>query len=364
MRQAFNTLWQSSALRVVVALTLFALLLFFFYYTRGVWITFLLAFLLAYLVQPLMTFAERRLRARWVGTALFLLGFFLFLGIVSALIAGLVTQVSSFVEDLPGLITTVEEASENLPFLLSQFALPNALINIINNAYQSVGSLLENLSEQFLTWLQNIFISGEVVGGVTVIIGDVVQFFAFLAITIYLVSALPRVQKSFAQAVPLPYRTLSTDLAHKLEHSVGGYFRGQLIIALIIGVLTGAGFALLGLPLALLLGFLAGVFNLVPYLGVVVATVPALLLAAGMGWWQVLGVLVVVTVANQLETHIFSPLILGRTTELHPVTVILAILIGARLFGLLGAIFAVPLAAFLKLVYEDYYFKSRLYREG
>ena len=364
MRQAFNTLWQSSALRVIVALVLLALLLFFFYYTRGVWITFLLAFLLAYLVQPLMTFAERRLRARWVGTLLFLLGFFLFLGILSALIAGLVAQVSSFVEDLPELITTVEEASENLPGLLSRAAIPGVLVNIINNAYQSVGSLLENLSEQFLTWLQNIFISGEVVGGVTVIIGDVVQFFAFLAITIYLVGALPRVQKSFAQAVPLPYRTLAADLSGKLEHSVGGYFRGQIIIALIIGVLTGVGFALLGLPLALLLGFLAGVFNLVPYLGVVVATVPALLLAAGMGWWQVLGVLIVVTVANQLETHIFSPLILGRTTELHPVTVILAILIGARLFGLLGAIFAVPTAAFLKLVYEDYYFKSRLYREG
>ena len=312
-----------------------------------------------------MTFAQRRLRARWVGTFLFLLGFFLFLGIVSALIAGLVTQVSSFVEDLPELINTVEEASDNLPFLLSQVALPNALINIINNAYQSVGSLLENLGEQFLTWLQNIFISGEVVGGVTVIIGDVVQFFALSSLLPSTWSApCPEYRKVLPRRCRSPTERLSADLSNKLEHSVGGYFRGQIIIALIIGVLTGIGFALLGLPLALLLGFLAGVFNLVPYLGVVVATVPALLLAAGMGWWQVLGVLIVVTVANQLETHIFSPLILGRTTELHPVTVILAILIGAQLFGLLGAIFAVPLAAFLKLVYEDYYFKSRLYREG
>ena len=351
-------------MRVLVALILLAALLFFFYYTRGVWITFLLAFLLAYLVQPLMTFAERRLRARWVGTLLFLLGFFFFLGMLSALVAGLIAQASSFIEDLPELITTVEEASRNLPGLLSQAALPGPLITIINNAYQSVGSLLENVGEQFLTWLQNIFTSGEVVGGVTVIIGDVVQFFAFLAITVYLVGGLPQVQKTFSQAIPRPYLGVTNNLAYMLEHSVGGYFRGQIIIALIIGVLTGIGFALLGLPLALLLGFLAGVFNLVPYLGVIVATVPALLLAAGMGWWQVLGVLIVVTVANQLETHIFSPLILGRTTELHPVTVIMAILIGARLFGLLGAIFAVPAAAFFKLVYEDYYFKSRLYREG
>ena len=105
-------------------------------------------------------------------------------------------------------------------------------------------------------------------------------------------------------------------------------------------------------------------FNLVPYLGVVVSTLPALLLALSGGWWQVLGVLAVVTAANQLETHILSPLVLGRSTKLHPAVVIIAILIGASLSGIWGALIAVPLAAFAKLLYEDYYQTSRFYENG
>ncbi len=108
------------------------------------------------------------------------------------------------------------------------------------------------------------------------------------------------------------------------------------------------------MPLALSLGFLAGLFNLVSYLGVIISTLPALLLAAGVGGWQVLGVLGVVA-ANQLETYILSPIILSRSTQLHPAAIIIAILIGASLRGIVGALVAVPLVAFLKLLYEDYY---------
>jgi predicted PurR-regulated permease PerM len=112
------------------------------------------------------------------------------------------------------------------------------------------------------------------------------------------------------------------------------------------------------------LGFLAGVFNLVPYLGVVIAITPSLLLALSQGWGQVLGVLVVFVAANQFEAHLLSPLVLARATQLHPATVIVAILLGASLLGLWGAVLAVPAAAFLKLVYSDYYLTSCLYKEG
>ncbi|MCL6569755.1 MAG: AI-2E family transporter, partial [Meiothermus silvanus] len=126
----------------------------------------------------------------------------------------------------------------------------------------------------------------------------------------------------------------------------------------------GVGLALVGVPLAGGLGLLAGVFNLIPYVGVIVSTVPALLLAATVGWPTVLLTLLVVWLTNQLEGHLLSPRILGSTTNLHPVTVIAAILIGASLFGLLGALLMVPTAAFAKILIQDYYLKSRLYEEG
>ena len=364
VRHTLQSLWRYAPVRIVIALLALFGLLYFFYRTRGIWIIFLLAFLVAYLVQPLMNWAERRLRARWAGLVLFLLGFFLLLGTLSALVAGLIQQLSRFVNDLPALITQVEETSRNLPGVLDRLPLPGILTNAINEAYQSLEAFLNTLAQRFLDWLEALLTSGQVVGGVTVIAGDVIQFFAFLAIIIYLLADLPQVQESLKRAVPLPYQATAEALSHKLEDSVGGYFRGQIIIALLVGVFTGVGFTLFGVPLGLLLGFLAGIFNLVPYLGAIVSLVPALLLAAGVGWLQIVGVLVVFTLVNQLETHLLSPLILGRTTRLHPVTVILAILIGAQLFGLLGAVFAVPIAAFLKLVFEDYYVGGKLYREG
>ncbi|WP_253705236.1 AI-2E family transporter, partial [Thermus scotoductus] len=112
------------------------------------------------------------------------------------------------------------------------------------------------------------------------------------------------------------------------------------------------------------LGFLAGVFNLIPFVGVIVSGVPALLLAATGGWGKVLLALLVLWLANQLEGNLLGPLIVGRSTRLHPVTAIAAILVGATLFGLWGALLGVPTAAFLKVLLEEYYKKSRFYREG
>ena len=362
--QTFRVLWRYVPVRAVFVLLALAAASYFFFTTRGIWITFLLALLTALLAQPLVHFSRLHLRTRWPGVALFVLGLFMLLGLFSALIVGLVGQLSSFVGELPELIDTATALSTQFPGYLQRLALPAQLTDIISTSYQSLGGALNRLSERLLMRLQSLVTSGQVVGGVSVVVGDTVQFFAYLAMTLYLIVDLPKVQRSFRNAVPLPYQGVASDLGGKLEHAVAGYFRGQLVVALFVGVVVGIGLAILGVPLALALGFLSAVFNLVPYLGVVISIVPALLLASGISFWHVVGVLALFTVANQLETHLLSPLILGRSTRLHPVTVIMAILLGAGLFGLLGAVFAVPAAAFAKLVYEDYYLDSRLYQQG
>lgn len=361
---AFAALWRYPVVRVAIALLVLAGAFVFIRATLGTWISFLLALLVAYLVQPLMVWSERRLRARWLGLVVFLLGFFTLLGLFSVLLAGLVRQMTVFVTELPTLLEGLAALLTRLPGWLNTLPLPAALGTALLNAYQSLGGTLEALSNRVLAGLETLLTSGQVVGGVTVVVGDVFQFFGFLAMTAYLLNDLPRVQRTLANLFPVPYQPLARDLTRKLELSVGDYFRGQLVIALIVGGLVGVGLAILQLPLAASIAFLAGLFNLVPYLGVVVAITPALLVAAPLGWLQMLGVVVVFVVTNQLETHLLSPLILGRSTRLHPVTIIIAILVGARLAGLLGAIFAVPVAGFLKLVYEEYYFSSRFYREG
>ena len=363
-RETFSVLWCYVPVRMALLLVALVGVGYLVFSTRDVWISFVLALLTALIAQPLVHFSRLYLRTRWPGVALFVLLLFLLLGLFSALLVGLVTQLSDFVSELPDLIESATQLSTQVPSYLRGLALPTQFGSIVSNAYQSLGDVLNRFSERLLGGLESLVTSGQVVGGVSVIVGDAVQFFAYLAMTLYLMADLAKIQRSFRNAVPLPYQNVVSDLGAKLEHAVTGYFRGQLVVALFVGSVVGIGLALLGVPLALGLGFLSAVFNLVPYLGVVISIVPALLLASSGGLWQIVGVLVVFTVANQVETHILSPIVLGRSTRLHPVTVIIAILLGASLFGLLGAIFAVPIVAFLKLVYEDYYLKSRLYEQG
>ncbi|WP_333659977.1 AI-2E family transporter, partial [Meiothermus cerbereus] len=194
--------------------------------------------------------------------------------------------------------------------------------------------------------------------------GGVLQFFAALIISIYLLYDLPQISKTLFQAIPLPYQPFAADMAAKLDRAVGGYIRGQIQVAFWVGLLVGLGLWVFGVPLAGSLGLLAGLFNIIPFAGVIISTVPALLLALTVGWPQVIAALGVVVVVNQVEAHFLSPRILGQATSLHPVSVIGAILVGSSLYGLVGALVAVPLLAFFKVIYAEFYLKSHFYREG
>ena len=109
---------------------------------------------------------------------------------------------------------------------------------------------------------------------------------------------------------------------------------------------------------------MAAIFNLVPYLGPIIGVTPAILLGFTISPLHALFAIIVFLVANQIEGNVFGPIILSKSTNLHPVTVLLSILAGAGIFGLLGALFAVPIVAFLKLIIDDYLLKSPAYQEN
>jgi len=141
-------------------------------------------------------------------------------------------------------------------------------------------------------------------------------------------------------------------VSRRLNRAIGGFFRGQLIVAFIVGVMSSAGLWAIGLPFWFIVGMLAGVFNVIPLigpwvggaLGVVVA------FAAGDGTTQASWVGVVMVVAQQIDNHFVSPVVMQRTVHLHPVAVIMALLAGGTLFGFFGLFLAVPTAAVLKII--------------
>lgn len=365
LAEIWKLLWVRIAVYAVLAYLILQLLGMVFGGARGALVTLFLAFLFAYLTSPIVRALEKRRIPRFVGVLLVYLGLGLFLGLASFLIADMVNVLARFATELPRILTPLLTWVENLPSRVGQIEIPPALEGAFAQAAQGLQTLLEGFTQTLLQGLRALLAQGgNLVGFFASLVGGVLQLFAALIISIYLLYDLPQISKTLFQAVPLPYQPFVRDIMTKLDRAVGGYIRGQLLVAAGVGLIVTVGLWVSGVPLAGSLGFLAAVFNLIPFAGVIVSTVPAVLLALTVGWPQVVAVLGVVVVANQVEAHILSPRILGQATSLHPVSVIGAILVGSSLYGLAGALLAVPLTAFFKVIYVEFYLNSRFYREG
>ena len=170
-------------------------------------------------------------------------------------------------------------------------------------------------------------------------------------IAFYLLVDAPRVRSVMRSLVPAGAQDEVDHLARRLNRAIGGFFRGQLMVAMIVGVMCSIGLAIIGLRFWFLVGMIAGIFNIIPLIGPWVGGVPGIVIALTTGSSvQAVGVIVVMVVVQQIDNHFITPQVMRRAVQLHPAAVILALLAGGSLMGFLGLLLAVPLAAVLKIV--------------
>ncbi|HEX7000469.1 MAG TPA: AI-2E family transporter [Trueperaceae bacterium] len=333
----------------------------------------LFGFLLAYLLNPLVTLLQRlRLRRGWaVAITYLLLGGLIAFG--SMLVGQVVTEAASFVNLLPDAFDNLSRIFGNLqarlltwldriPFLLSgglDEVDPQGLVGeeIRDRVVTALQQLVQEFSQLITGWISQG--PGLLYTGASVVISTTLQVVLVVLASVYFLYDFPRFMAQFRRLVPTRYHGVVSEVSEKADQAVGGYLRGQLLITTMLGVFIWLGLTILGVPLATAIAFLAAVFNLVPYLGPVIGAVPAVLLAFTVSPLTALLAVVVFVVANQLEGNLLSPLILSRSTNLHPLTVLLAIMAGLGLFGLVGALLAVPTVAFVKVILEDYVLSRR-----
>jgi predicted PurR-regulated permease PerM len=229
--------------------------------------------------------------------------------------------------------------------------------------YVNLQGLIQSFLRDFLPRLETARGSNQgILHMLTRLGGGGAQLGIIFVLTLYFLYHFNRYTLSFLRAFPHRHRPMIEELTTNAGKSVGAYVRGQLLISVIVGFLTYLGLLLLGVPLALVLGVLTGLFNLVPFLGPILAAVPTVILAFTEGNTQVIGALLVLLVVNQIDANLISPMVMSRTNEVDPVTVIVAILFGIAFFGLFGAVIAVPIAAFLKVLYTNYYLEGHWYK--
>ncbi|GHF47090.1 AI-2E family transporter [Deinococcus metalli] len=317
----------------------------------------LVAYLLANLANPLLTRLERRGVPRPAGIVLLVLAFFGVLAMISPLVSTIVREVQALIAQAPSLLErlndTLRRLSARSPLLASAQQQFEAWVKVNQQALPgrlstSLGSLLSP--------------SGALFSGVKGAFGLLGQAFITLVIAIYMMAIYPSIGPFLVRLLPLRFQAHAADVGGHVGRAVGGYFRGQITVALILGVVIATGLTLLGVPSGLAIGFLAALLNIVPYLGVILSVVPALLLAIPLGGLKVALVAALFLAANQLEGHVIAPRVVSHSTNLSSLAVLLAIVFGVETFGLMGAVIAVPLVALLKSLLDAYYYPSRPYR--
>lgn len=188
------------------------------------------------------------------------------------------------------------------------------------------------------------------------VVGCVVNGIVVLFLTAYFVIEAEQIWSKLLLWLPANWRPRAASLIKPLEGRLGGYVRGQLLVSLAVAFVLGTGLTLLGVKYSLVLGVMAGLLNLVPFVGSILTAVFATLVAANQS--LTLGGCVVLLFGFEqwLESNVIVPQLLGKQVELHPLIVLFSILIGATVLGLAGAIVAVPLATAIVYLAQEFYF--------
>ncbi len=361
MSGAFRAVWANPHVKVVVGLVIAFVLIWAFLAARPATTLFVAAYVLAYVLNPAVDLMQARGARRGFGVALVAVALAATVWFALSLSIVAISDFLTPTDDGIALSETVTVWIEDLPANLERL-LPGAVYTAIAGPLATLGDLLGRAAEALAPHLQEISeVLYAIVSGTVLV---VVQVVLTLVLTVYVLFDFHRFNASLLAVWPVPYQETIKALADTLDQAMGQYIRGQLLIAACVGLMVFTGLALLGLPLAGLIALLAAVFNVVPFLGTIVPVIPALAVAIAGGWLQVLLVLVIFVVANQTDNHLLTPLIMSRSTTLHPVTVILAVIGGFAVGGLVTAIFAVPLVAFAKVLFVERYQTSRTYQQG
>lgn len=302
--------------------------------------------ILAYLLIPAADWLEQRRVPRIVAVSLIMIVVLSLIGLIGVLlIPSLVREIQTLIVNLPELASRLYQSiRENLNDLLSHLHVDTVELQ---------EGLLDEIPNRAEALLSNVL---KGVTGLGSVLGQLINVVLIPILTFYFIKDFPRIHQWLLELIPKRYRNLTLFYQWRFNRILGGYIRGQMIVCSFVGLFTGIGLAFLGIPFALLLGFLTGLLNFIPYIGLYVSlglSMTATLFpgAPPLALFKVAAVFVVV---QGLENYVLSPKIVGERVGLHPLAVIFAILIFSRFLGFWGLIAGVPTAALIKFLLDEW----------
>lgn len=303
-------------------------------------LTLVLSAIVAFALRPLVVFFGRFMPRGWAIAVAYLVGFTIILGLLSFIIVTAADQVTALATDLPKYFKPNSIQEKRLLTILQHFGVSKANYqSTVHNAISHVQDLGKVVASQS-------------VGIISSVLGTIVDVILVLILSVYLTIDGERLAQWLRRQTPLAQRRNTTLLFAIVNQVVGGYIRGTLTLAALVGTLVGVGTFIIGVhKYAVLLGVIAFFMEFVPVLGVLVSGAISVVLALLVGGWVraviVLGYFVFVHI---VEGDVVGPRIMGKAVGIHPATALVALVAGTEIFGIWGALFAAPLAGLLQAI--------------
>lgn len=317
---------------------------------RSVLLPFLVAWLIAYMLEPFVQYNRRllRVRNRWLPIAMTLFECAL---IICAAAMFIVPSVVDEMHQVADAIRAYTHNGVSISFI------PDSLHRFIRESID-LESIARELAHRDIRSLVDT-LGSFIAGGYDFIMG-IFNWFIVLLYVVFIMADYERLIAGFRRMVPPKYRETTFRIFNDVKESMNHYFRGQALVALCVGILFCIGFSIIGLPLAIVFGLFIGLLNMVPYLQLI-SIVPAILLCmvysvdANVDFWPIFGATIAVYVVVQIiQDFILTPRIMGKAMGLNPAIILLSLSVWGTLLGFIGLIIALPLTTLLMAYYDQY----------
>lgn len=308
---------------------------------------FLFAIIIAYTLNPLVSYIEKKgIKRLWSV-------FIVYLAIAGVIFVFSVTLVPKITYEVKKLMESLPELGNySYEYIYNKYVNYNNNIDNLPEEFQRVKDILkfnENRLEDFV-----IKAVSSVTNFMLSAFSKVVNMVLTLILAFYFLKDADSFKKMLILSIPKAIRKETLNIAKDIDKVLGGFIRGQLIVAGIVGLLTTISLLILKVEFAVIVGIIAGIANIIPYFGPIVGIIPAAIFASLGGLNKVLWVVGVFILIQQVESAVISPKIISDKVGVHPIVVILSLLIGGKFFGLLGMLLAVPVAAVIKVTVKHF----------
>lgn len=313
------------------------LLLWFLYLVRDIILLLFIAIIIVAAIDPIVDRLQRKKIPRALSVvALYILLLSLFGFVVSLLVPPLTAEIEGLSQSFPQLIEKFSKYFQSI----REFAVTHNLERNIADFFATVANRVSQTGANIFT-------------GTITFLGGILEFLVILSIAFYMTVQEKGLKKFFAALLPDDHKDYVVNLVDRIEYKMGRWLQGQILLMILVFGLDYLGLLAIGAPYALILALTAGILEIIPYVGPIISAIIATAVSLLHGPVTGLLVLILFVAVQQLEGYVLTPLVMRRAVGLNPVVVIIALLVGAKLAGMIGIIVAVPVATAIGELVND-----------